>query len=224
MTPNLRHQLIVVTLSALIFIFILVVTITLNRKRKKMTALLAEKLGISLMGGNSTFPNSTLFKWMERPYTAEGPVALHHVVFQHTHAGKRVYRGFAMRVRTNPNERIYIESNKLLNKLSISPGMKLVPTGDPLFDSQIRLRSNNPSLTAIVFSTPAIKEVLLEAWKKDKPAARIEIEKSAIQYKLEGGLASPKKVDHMAAMIRMSAMLADALEAATDVIRASRHP
>jgi hypothetical protein len=222
MTPDLRHKLIVGTLSAIIFVIILVSAVTTNRKRKKMTALLAEKLGISLMGGDSTYPKNALWKWIKRPYTAEGPVDRHHVVFQHTHVGKSVYHGFAMRVRTHPNERTYIEGNTLLKKLSISPGMKLVTTGDARFDSQIRIRSNNAPLAAVVFSTPAIKEVLLETWKNEKPSARFEIEKSAIQYKIGGGMGNPKKVAHMAALIRTAAVLADALEAAADVTRAGR--
>jgi hypothetical protein len=217
--PNLKRKLIVGSISAVIVAISLVVAFFVKRQRRKMMQKLADELGLEITGGNRMYPKVALLWWMKRPVLVMGKVRGHFVAFQHIQSGRNTYHGFSMALRTDSRIRTTVQTCGLKSAIAITPGKKKVDTGDALFDSKIAIRSTNPVLSAVIFSTPEIRGALLETWKKEKPSAKIEIEKGVVRYICSGGLSSEKKVRHMAAMIHTASVLANALDAAADVTR-----
>lgn len=219
MDPNLRRKLIVGTITAIIMAITLIVAFFINRRRMHMMRILADRLGLEMSGGNRTYPKVTLLWWIKKPVMVIGRIGGHFVLIKHFNVGKSTYHGYSMVLRNDPKMRIVIQAKGITSRLAFYIGLKRVDTGDALFDSKITIHSSNPTLASVIFSTPEIKKSILETWKNEKPSNRVEINKGSISYNRSGGLSDEKKVNHMAAMVRNAAMLADALDAVADVTR-----
>lgn len=219
MSPDLRHKLIVGSIALVIGAIILIATRFIDRRKKKMMNTLAAELDLHVAGGDKTYPKSKFFGWMNDPVVVRGTCNRHFVTFQHTQVGRSTYHGFSMATGAGYEFRAYIQSAGIFTSLAGMIGLKSLPTGDALFDSKIVIRSNDPTLATAIFTSPEVKRLLLETWNKEKPAFRIEIAKRTIGYKCRGGLTTRRRVRHMAAMIRTASALADALDAASAVLK-----
>lgn len=221
MDPDQRRKLIVGIFTAIFMVVFLTISFLINRRRKKMMRMLADELGLQLVGGTPYYPKIVLLWWSKKPIMVLGPTGKHFVVFKHLHIGKSTYHAFSMTLKSGSKMRLMIQANGIMSKIAITPSMKKVDTGDPLFDSHIAIRSSNPELAAVIFSTPEVKRAFLETWKKEKPSGRVEAQDGTIHYKRSGGLSNEAKVHHMSAMIRTVSLLADAVDAASDVTRSA---
>ena len=217
MNPEEKRILIVGTVTAVILILSLVTSALVRRRRRKMMALLATELGMKVAVGKATFPRLGILFWIRNPDLVVGKVGTHLTVFQHTHRGRNTYHGFSMALNRDPGLTIFIMPNTIFGKLTVLPGQKPAKTGDALFDSTIAIRSSDPSLASAIFSTPELKNCLLDFWKREKPTSRIEILNGSIRYIRSDGMGNERRVRHMAAMIRTAATLADALDAVAEV-------
>lgn len=112
----------------------------------------------------------------------------------------------------NPgNFTLRISRENVLTRVGRVFGLDDVTTGDPAFDGQFYVKSNDPDFIAVAL-IPEVRAALVEAWR-DHPRGAITVEGQQIIYAEPGTFSSPKICGRIPGFVELACVLAEVVEA-----------
>ncbi|MEO0794358.1 MAG: hypothetical protein AAFX93_04295 [Verrucomicrobiota bacterium] len=181
--------------------------------------LLAQQLGVPLIGGDSYLPKIPILKLIKRPYRIEGPFRGHILKiynYSQSNGGQNgsstPYFAIVLELKNTRDLKFKLSSEGFFSKIGKALGMQDIQTGDPIFDETFVVKSSDTSF-AREGLLPEIRQQFLTAKQQcSRTFGGIQLKNNNLRYDRVGHLSKEQDRTEAAMLSKAMADLADAIE------------